>query len=72
MNYNSLVKALAKLEGKKQEVNIAQIREIVSCLAAKLSEMDGQEMGDTIDALLEIGLRKQVKLDKAKLRRKKK
>lgn len=32
MNINALAKRITELEGKKQEVNIAQIKEVLSCI----------------------------------------
>ncbi len=39
MNLNELAKEVAMLEGKEQELSIAQIKEVMHCLGYVLSDM---------------------------------
>lgn len=40
INQNELAKAVAAVEGKKVQVNIAQIKEVMKCLLTELSWFD--------------------------------
>lgn len=43
MNLNELANKIAKLEGKKVQVNIAQIKEVVKCFGQVLCGLDEVE-----------------------------
>lgn len=43
MNLNELAQEISKLEGKKVQVNIAQIKEVLKCLGAVLTDMETHE-----------------------------
>ncbi len=52
MNLNNLAREICKREGKKKQINIAQIKEIIRVLGEILNEMDGREFADTAIRLL--------------------
>lgn len=44
MNLNELALRISKIEGKKKEVNIAQIKEVLKCLGEVLAPLDAAEL----------------------------
>lgn len=44
INMNKMAKDISEIEGKKVEVNIAQIKEVLSIAMHKLSEYDDDEI----------------------------
>lgn len=52
MNLNQLAKDIATMEGKKQSLSIAQIKEVLKCLGTLLWEMQYDEMFDTLKRLV--------------------
>lgn len=51
MNLNDLAREIAELEGGKQNLSIAQIKEVVRCLGDILHEMHVQDFTATIAKL---------------------
>jgi hypothetical protein len=48
MNLNSLAVKIAGREGGKEQVNIAQIKEILKIVLSELSKMDLMELAKTL------------------------
>ena len=55
MNLNKLAKAVAQCEGKKQEVNIAQIKEIISVLGGIFADLSVSEFLAVVAKMRENG-----------------
>ena len=55
MNLNQLAVRLSELEGKKQQVDIAQIKEVLKCLGVVLSGLSASESFETVSKLVERG-----------------
>lgn len=51
MNLNTLAREISRLEGRKVEVNIAQIKEVLRSLAVILAELETDEALDVLGRL---------------------
>jgi len=58
MNLNDLAKEIAKREGGKVQVNIAQIKEIISVLGEILEEYGVVECLEILETLQKVGKRR--------------
>ncbi|MFQ5335276.1 MAG: hypothetical protein ACE5DN_04310 [Flavobacteriales bacterium] len=56
MNLNQLAKEICLIEGKKKEVNIAQVKEVLRCLGDILFELDSLETIKTIEKIIKRSL----------------
>lgn len=52
MNLNKLAIEVCKREGLKQQVNIAQVKEVLRCLGEVLIEMDEESFPAAVNAIL--------------------
>lgn len=64
MNLNTLAVQITKLEGKKTEVNIAQVKEVLSCLGYILNKAETEvglsESSAIYDKLIAAGSKRKV------------
>jgi hypothetical protein len=58
MNLNELAKKVSEIEGGKQNLAIAQIKEVISALGHVLSKVDPDEASFLFAAILEKGAAK--------------
>ncbi len=49
INQNKLAKAISEVEGKKVQVNIAQIKEVMNCLLLELALYSDEEIINLIN-----------------------
>lgn len=54
MNLNQLAKNVCKREGGKVNLPIAQVKEVIRCMAIELTTMDMSELGDTFSRFAKI------------------
>ena len=52
MNLNYLARLIAQLEGKKKATDIAQIKEVLSCLGEALRSVGPTEMVDAVNRII--------------------
>ncbi|MCX6131629.1 MAG: hypothetical protein NTX25_21530 [Proteobacteria bacterium] len=58
MNLNELAKAICALEGKKVELNIGQVKEVLLCLGKVLVNQQPYDQADLIGKLIARGARR--------------
>lgn len=58
MNLNDLAKAICALEGKKVELNIGQVKEVLLCLGKVLAKQQPYEQADLVSKLIARGARR--------------
>lgn len=55
MNLNQFAKEIADEEGKKQELSIAQIKEVLACAGRIMAQMSSGEMLDLCAKIVKCG-----------------
>jgi hypothetical protein len=58
MNLNELAKAIAEIEGKKIELSVAQIKEVLLCLGKVLAKQRTVVQADLVKKIIDRGARR--------------